>query len=115
MKVAKDKSGFLAGSSLPPKQIPKDQENQVTSDVSTEQKVKEQGHQVSSDFSPVEKSDAVFEAVDDTEYGQSQGFEGRGFINKLFLKFVKNNGIWLVRFLLIHSRHVVTNLLFCFY
>lgn len=73
--VAKDKSGFLAGSSLPPKQIPKDQENQVTSDVSTEQKVKEQGHQVSSDFSPVEKSDAVFEAVDDTEYGQSQGFE----------------------------------------
>lgn len=89
MKVAKDKSGVLAGSSLPPKQIPKDQENQVTSDVSTEQKVKDQGHQVSSDLSPVEKSDAVFEAEDNTEYEHNQGFEGRAFIKRLFLKFVK--------------------------
>lgn len=95
MKVAKDKSGVSAGSSPSPKQIPKDQELQVISDVSTEQKVKDQGHQVSSDLSPVEKSDAVFEAVDDTEYGYNQGFEGSGFIEKLFLKsFYKNYGLW---------------------
>lgn len=87
LKVAKDKSGVLAGSSLSPKQTPKDQEHQVTSDVSTEQKVQDQGHQVSSDLSPVEKYDAVFEAVDDTEYGHNQGFDGRGFIEKLFLEF----------------------------
>lgn len=76
MKVAKDKSGVLAGASPYPKLIPKDQERQVTSDVYTEQKLKDQDHQVSSDLSPVEKSDTVSEAVDETEYGHSQGFEG---------------------------------------
>ncbi|KAF3489483.1 hypothetical protein F2Q69_00056007 [Brassica cretica] len=89
--VAKDKSGVSAGSSPSPKQIPKDQELQVISDVSTEQKVKDQGHQVSSDLSPVEKSDAVFEAVDDTEYGYNQGFEAVAEGTSIYVKHLPGN------------------------
>ncbi|CAG7872422.1 unnamed protein product [Brassica rapa] len=89
--VAKDKSGVLAGSSLSPKQTPKDQEHQVTSDVSTEQKVQDQGHQVSSDLSPVEKYDAVFEAVDDTEYGHNQGFDAVAEGTSIYVKHLPGN------------------------
>ncbi|XP_013598849.1 PREDICTED: putative G3BP-like protein isoform X1 [Brassica oleracea var. oleracea] len=89
--VAKDKSGVSAGSSPSPKQIPKDQELQVISDVSAEQKVKDQCHQVSSDLSPVEKSDAVFEAVDDTEYGYNQGFEAVAEGTSIYVKHLPGN------------------------
>ncbi|CAH8363058.1 unnamed protein product [Eruca vesicaria subsp. sativa] len=87
LKVAKDKSGVLAASSLSPKQIPKNLEHQVTSDVSTEQKVKNEGHQVSTDLSPVEKSEVVSETVDETEYG----FEVVGEGTSIYVRHLPGN------------------------
>ncbi|KAL0889912.1 hypothetical protein Bca101_013895 [Brassica carinata] len=89
--VAKDKSGVLAGASPYPKLIPKDQERQVTSDVSTEQNLKDQGLQVSSDVFPVEKSDTVSEAVDETEYGHSQGFEAVAEGTSIYVRHLPGN------------------------
>lgn len=77
MKVTKDKSGVSVGSSLSPKQIFKDQEHEASSVPSFKQILKDQGQQASSDLSPVIESDAVSEAVDATENGHNQGFEGR--------------------------------------
>ncbi|CAA7058897.1 unnamed protein product [Microthlaspi erraticum] len=73
LKVAKD--GVFAGSSLSPKQIPKTQEQQESSDPSPVEILKEQGHQASLDPYPVIESDAVSEVVDATENENNQGFE----------------------------------------
>lgn len=75
MKVARD--GVSAGSSLSPKQIPKTQEHQESSDPSPKEILKEEGHQASLDPYPVLESDAVSEVVDATENENNQGFEGR--------------------------------------
>ncbi|KAG2261163.1 hypothetical protein Bca52824_068242 [Brassica carinata] len=85
--VAKDKSGVSAGSSPSPKQIPKDQELQVISDVSAEQKVKDQCHQVSSDLSPVEKSDAVLRLLTILNMGTIRVAEG----TSIYVKHLPGN------------------------
>ncbi|KAL1198869.1 Nuclear transport factor 2 [Cardamine amara subsp. amara] len=85
------KSGVPAGSLPVPKQIPKEQEHQVSSAPCSEPILKDPVQQASPDPSPVIESEAVSETVDAAENGHNQEFEVVAEGTSIYVKHLPTN------------------------